>query len=325
MKIYFHGNCQAAALARMVQEVIPDGEITAREIHIEAQFEDRAAYLHDIKTADAIIAQPIRADYQGGFEKSLEFVRREARAGIRIITFPSIYFDGQLPEWSYLRRGGETLPPYQMDYHNLFAFQAALVREDVDAFIARIFCPSLYSPATIKVFIDRAVEALASRERALKTDVVVSDWLCERGYSCQLMSTINHPRRAVLAACANRVLQLLGHAKTIAGQGEDYLALPQIPLLPSVVRYLDNEGDDNLISHFSVGDARQVVMDQESFYRGAYAHYRALPEKQLILAYQQNRDARVFLTSVASQGKPLFSQKWQHLLAYFNLANNSQM
>ncbi len=318
MKIYFHGNCQAAALARMVQEVIPSGEITAREIHIEEQFEDRAAYLHDIKTADAIVAQPIRADYQGGFEKSLEFVRREARPGVPIVTFPSIYFDGQLPEWSYLRQGGETLPPYRMDYHNLFAFQAALLRENVDAFITRVLNPALYSRRLIEVSLERSLISLASRERELKTDIIVSDLLRQDCRRWQVMSTINHPRRELLAACVNRLLRKLGRTEEVASDGAEYLAFPKIPVLPAVAEFLAAGNEGEVTPEFRFSDREEGGQSQEAFYRGAYAHYASLPESQLVAAYRKNRDARVFLSSVALQRSSWLRQKWGHLQAYLH-------
>lgn len=238
MKVYVHGNCQSILLRGLLCEVKPDWRIINRQVHVDDEFADHELYLSDLATADIVIAQPISDDYGPEGSRSLSFIRAHISPDAALVTFPSLFFRAQFPEWYYLHHGDGLQQSVGMSYHNVHVLNAVLRGEAFDDMARRLLSPGLYSKEFVEAQFNASIASLEERETALSIDIRASDILAEQCREREIMNTINHPRRNVAYLIANRILQRLGYAPGIREAGREYLPLPRIPMSNSVARHL---------------------------------------------------------------------------------------
>jgi hypothetical protein len=212
MRIYFHGNCQLPALARLFREIRPDWSIQAREVHDRETLKQEAETRADAASADVIVCQPIRRDYGGVDWLGLEGLQAMAKPGCQVVRIPSLFFDGQLPCWAYLGGGAGRLRGYRMSQHCLPVAAMVLRGDDADTIAGRVLAPDFLDPEWSRAAFDRAVGELVRREADGRIDVPASDIYAELGREVQIGHTINHPTRRILLRIADRILRLLEHA-----------------------------------------------------------------------------------------------------------------
>src|ERR1700733_5636280 len=102
MLVYIHGNCQARAIAEMLAPVFPQWEVPYYEGFQQNIIDEIEDYHALVARADIIIAQSIHRGYRDRDDLSLDWVRSAAKPGTPVITFPSMYFGGQLVGWTSL-------------------------------------------------------------------------------------------------------------------------------------------------------------------------------------------------------------------------------
>jgi tetratricopeptide (TPR) repeat protein len=238
MKIYIHGNCQSILLRGLLAEQFPQWQIRNRQVHVDTEFADHSSYIRDLEEADVILSQPISAGYGPDGSRSLDFVKSHARPGATVMTFPSLFFRAQFPEWYYLNGPAGRFNSVGMAYHNVHIIAAILNGETCPRLIKRLMSPDLYTEAFVREFQQDSIAELQKREQEANIDIVASDVFAERCGQAEVMNAINHPRRTVAHVLANRVLKQLGYAGSIQAEGVEYLPLPRIVVSPSVSRWL---------------------------------------------------------------------------------------
>lgn len=234
MLVYVHGNCQALAIARMLAPAFPQWRIEFYEVFQPKIIDEIERYHSLVASADIIIAQPIHAGYRGRDDLSIDWIRSHAKPGTPVVTFPSMYFGGQLVGWTSL-----AIPGYGMPYVDPVLIKMVLAGLSVEQITDAMLSPHLYDGTFIDQEIEASIAEIGRRENADGVDAPLSPFLQEYGRSAQLFHVINHPCRPALAYVANEILTHLGYAKAVPDVGEDYIRFPHVPCSPSVARFLD--------------------------------------------------------------------------------------
>jgi hypothetical protein len=295
MRLYFHGNCQLPALARLFREIRPDWAIHAREVHARETLKQEAETRADAASADVIVCQPIRRDYGGVDWLGLEGLQAMAKPGCRVVRIPSMFFDGQLPCWAYLGGGAGRLRGYRMSYHCLPVAAMVLRGESPETIIRRLLAPDFLDPEWSRGAFQRSVDELARREADGHVDVPVSDIYAELGRQAQVGHTINHPTRRVLLRVAERILRLLGQAADLPEAGPEYLPLPHLAVLPATQRALGLAPDQE--PHYRLANR---AVEPDAFLRLLVEHYQGLPAGALGTALRASREATSFFEGIAA-------------------------
>ena len=184
---------------------------------------ERAEYLEKMSEADVIVLQPTSNSFG---ELSSESVRAEL-SHKEIVSFPSIYFAGTMPQLRYLRLpAGGTLQGPLGDYHDDRIVSGYLTDKD---------------PREVATWLDDKEVSAAehfeacvrtSQEREKKADIQILDAILDRIQIHQTMYTFNHPDNTIINVAVERVLKILG--RPIDGRAQP----PVNPMLGSVVSAL---------------------------------------------------------------------------------------
>ncbi len=232
MLVYVHGNCQARAIAQMLAPVFPQWQVPFYEVFQQNIIDEIENYHSLVASADIIIAQPINAGYRDRDDLSLDWVQSHAKRGTPVVTFPSMYFGGQLTGWTSL-----AIPGYGMPYVDPVLIKMVLAGLTVEQITDVLLAPDLYDDAFIGQEIEASIAEIRRRESADGTDVRFSPFLEEYGRSTQIFHVINHPCRPALAYMANEILTHIGYDRAVPEVGEDHIKYPHVPCAPAVIRF----------------------------------------------------------------------------------------
>ena len=289
MRIYLYGNCQMTALGWMILEQHPDWHVDSFDVSTlteDRQDEQLARHFQAVRGADVVVAHPI-GDYRGEVALSLETLRDELTAPAKLMTFPSIVFEGTHGAFTYI---GERLQGYHMPYHNSHVLEMSLRGYHWDDVCTLLRAPDYYTSDFVSAGIEASLAQLRSRERINRTTIQVSPILDEACRSTVMMNTINHPKRVVLTRVLNEVYGLLGVPRTAKEQGEDYLRFPFIPPLPSLLHHIGAHDD---APEFQVPGR---TWTREEYWRGSLGYYARLRRTDLVRCFAGSR-GQEFLAS----------------------------
>lgn len=248
MRVYVHGNCQAPAIAGLLREVYPDWDIEAYEVFNERIIKQIDRYYHFAETADVIITQPIHDGYRNRADLSLSWLRSVARPSTRFVSFPSMFFDGQLVGCRSVK-----IPAFGMPYHDALLLHLKAAGVSVAEITDILLKEELYPESFIREQIKLSIDEMCRREVADGIDVPLSPFLEEFAYQTQLFHVINHPCRPALAFIANKILESLGFPRRVSLVGMEYIPFPHIPFLPAVRKLISWRGDG--LEGWSLSDA----------------------------------------------------------------------
>ena len=283
MNIYLFGNCQATALAKMITEDHPDWTVDACDVSSLDEHptpEDGDRHLARVGAADIVISQPVHA-WQGVPGLSLAATRGTIRAASQLITFPSIVFEGTHGAFSYM---AGRLQGHRMPYHNTHTidmFTRGYRREDM---VLLQNAPAFYTRDFVLSGVAASLAELRGRERHHETTIGVADLIEEACGRSVLMHTMNHPKRPLLARTLNRVYCAMSERQTAREAGEDYLRLPHIPPLPTVLAHLGLKDEAPLV----ITDDG-VSWSREDYLRGSIDYYARLLRPTLLEALSESR------------------------------------
>lgn len=258
LKIYFHGNCQAPILHRLIGEVRPEWSLGSYEVFSDAIVANLDHYRHLVRTADVVVAQPIWTGYRGIYDLSTEWITQNKPDTARLITIPSLFFRGLHPAVFYLRDEGEDIQNVGMPYHDMTLLYLLSQRLGHDAIVDALCSPALYSRDFVHAEFATALEELRRREDADQLTVRLSPWLAACGARRQTFHVINHPTREVMAFVANAILEALGEDPAVSSEGHDDLGRPHIPPAPSVLHHLGSPPAAGM-DDFLLGDPTQSL------------------------------------------------------------------
>jgi Polysaccharide biosynthesis enzyme WcbI len=292
MLVYVHGNCQARAIAEMLAPVFPQWDVAYYEVFQQNVIDEIERYHTLVADADVIIAQPIHRGYRDRDDLSLEWVRSAAKPGTPVVTFPSMYFGGQLVGWTIL-----PIPDYEMRYHDTMLVKLALSRLTIPEITKELLSPTLYSEAFIATEIELSIAELRRREREDAVDVLLSPFLERFGMQVPLFHVVNHPCRPALAYVASGILGRLGYMHTVPETGEDHIRYPHIPCSPSVERFFARRRNDAPMWRVQDGGRYQFPkesLDPQDYIAGAVNQLRGYTNEILQSCVDDNR-AKPFL------------------------------
>ena len=285
-RLYINANCQGPALKAMLSEVLPDWTIMALAVHETHEPDEIGEAVAFMRSADVILSQPISDDW-GVPEFRTSFIRTMAASSVRMIIFPSIYFQGQLLTLHPLKVDGVKVSTPGWAYTDgLVAFLVA-AGEPIGHIAEVMSSRDLFDGQAIDARIRGFMEFNAWYEREMACDVIVTDMFREAVGSRILMHTFNHPTRFVMAEVCNRLLDRMGERARVNVAGEDHLTMPRFPILPSIA------------SHFP--ELSRMTDHRLHWPAQAFSHhdYIAMKARDLMAADRQ-------LLRMASWGHPQF-------------------
>ncbi len=230
------GNCQAESL-----RIVLDGEDVAT-VRLPPVHELSAAQLPLLERwlglADALVTQPVRADYRG-LPIGTDQLRARLPAAARVLVVPVIRFAGLYPTQAIIRPPHDPgLVPPLVPYHDLVVLTEAAARLEG----VRPPAPWL-TRDTVRAVAAHSLEQLRMREGAHGA-VPVSDLF--RSPDFTLARTINHPGNPIWTALAARVRARLGLAVHAVDPRRPLLDAVHAPRDTAVIEAfgLDDEPDD---------------------------------------------------------------------------------
>lgn len=291
MLVYFHGNCQARAISEMISRVYPGWQVRCFEVFGQSIIDEQEEYHRLVRTADVVVSQPIHENYRGRDDLSLGWIRSAVKPGAQIVTFPSMYFGGQLIGYTSL-----ALPSFGMEYHDVLLLEMVSDRIDLGQIQHVLSQDTLFPENFIEAEISFAIEAIVRRERNESIDIELSRFLTNFGYERQLFHTNNHPCRPALAFIANEVLGRLGYPQTVASSGPDFLQFPHIPCSPSVEQYFKKRGSTNHIEEPVTGASFRFPkesMDRAVFVERAFQFLSQYSDEELRIGTAEDRSKAI--------------------------------
>jgi hypothetical protein len=220
------GNCQAESL----RILIDSGERpTVRVPPVHELGGDETRRLHELIGAAAfVVTQPIRDGYHGLPLGTAELAKSVAPGG-RLVTVPSVRFDGLHPFQLALRIPGMYIDPPVVAYHDVRTLAAAADLPTVGVLDADM----------VREIGESSIAEL--RRREAHTDVAVSDLFAP--LSTDHMRTVNHPGNTILLPLAARVLETVGLPGEPTDLGRPLLAAVRAPLESFVLEAWDLADD----------------------------------------------------------------------------------
>ena len=222
-KIVFLGNCQGGALKTLLDstEVFSKHfDITKILVH-SVKANNVNEIINIIKQSTYLVYQPISKNYKGIQKLSSDYLQKLLSERVKMMSFPSIYFNGYTPHIVHLRRkdGSRFLSSQENELHDrniIFAFYEG---KTVEQTYQNITHDSFYSKESSLNFVSNAIKELKRREKEQNIDIVVSDIIENNYQKTLLFNTVNHPTSKLLTKVAIRIANQIGvelDEKTIA-------------------------------------------------------------------------------------------------------------
>lgn len=274
LNIYVHGNCQATAIASLLQEVLEDkASIEAREV-FSVNLDQGDDITSLVENADVIISQPIGAGYRGVEFLSTAWIGAHVKAGGCLLKVPVIYDRTHLPQCFPLAG----LHDGRLAYHDAHALDYFLCGLSADEFLRDTGRSDFLSDSFVLSEAIRSLNEILRREHDANVDIRVSDSLVEALAVRQPMSSVNHPDRGLLVEVANRLLTKMGRSERVAVDGEPLLDHFVIPPYLSTVLALGHTGtgmDFERVRH----DARWE--DRHDYFKEVFSTYEVIGQERL--------------------------------------------
>lgn len=200
MKISVLANCQARPIARLLSAACSSVEINeVPPVHTIAK-PDLDSWCDRIAASDIVIHQPLSKVFGALATENLKTVMGE-----KLLSIPSIYFAGTIPQLTYLRlpQGGTLKGPLG-DYHD-----TRIIAGFMEGLAPQACADSLddYSFAAQQHF-DLCVAEGKTRDASV--DIPILDVILARIATHPTMFSFNHPDNAVLWAATCGIIRHLG-------------------------------------------------------------------------------------------------------------------
>ncbi len=137
MKIGLFGNCQAAAMGRILTDHLIGHEIIVfKAVHTMSEF-DKLSMLQQLPFLDVLIHQPVGEVYYPACTSVIK--QHISNTKVKSVVFPVLYFSGYFYDMIYLKDiEGKTVRNFIADYHSRIFFSSFVYGEDYNK------CSKLY-------------------------------------------------------------------------------------------------------------------------------------------------------------------------------------
>ena len=270
-KFIIFANCQGDALAKTLME---NQEFASNYERIflppvqNMNTQDVSDVLSKVNNSDLFIYQPVSATPSRPQELTSSFLLRKVKPGTKVLSFPSLYFDGYFPHLQTLK-GYVAVLRLVHDYFIAYACSIGLNVEDTVSLIQK---EGLYKKEMSISFVENSLKKLEDRESEFDTDIKVSSFIREHYRSEKLFNQFNHPKRAVFKYVAEGILEKIGIKNIhIAQKGVSHLDAIMTPIYKSTYRNLKLQFDEDFENYNGLEQAglkqRDVVSKFFDFYR----------------------------------------------------------
>lgn len=283
-----YGNCQAAAIARVLQEA-PSFRSKYRIAPLPPCF---AATEEQIKNwtneaspnVELLITQKLRTGWRGKPLFDVDYLHEVIGRRSPHITWSDIYYKGYEPQMAY----PFTFPrPSIGDYVNIAAELAFVHGKTVDDLIALYTNRDAFHRQAVEGIHQIALSSLASREAGC--EMRASDFIASHWRERRLFFTFNHPCRAVVAHMARQALRHLGLRDDLPENGPELFGgIFPSPSLASFDQVLEVSQDDNFMERFRLEG--KYVSAREYFERW-FAFFNSLGKEKVAADLQKHLQA----------------------------------
>jgi hypothetical protein len=238
LKFTVYANCQSDALANLLLRnpfFAKEFELTRiLPVHLlkKSSIPDTRKVISDI---DLCISQPVSA--ANGSRLSTKEVGEALGANGRMLTFPSIYFDGYFPHLIPLA-GMQSVMNNAHDVNVMVLSKKGYSADEIYEIISD---KGFYDSSLTQNLFTKSINELRERESANNVDILVSNYILSRHKESILFNTYNHPSNQVLMEVASQVCKMINIDNSIYSELEvpeilgAYRAKPYI----STSRHLD--------------------------------------------------------------------------------------
>ncbi|TLM80006.1 WcbI family polysaccharide biosynthesis putative acetyltransferase [Microbulbifer harenosus] len=204
MKIVLVGNCQARPLAKILQSLNEEVQITDVAIVHLLKSEQFSEFESAFDSADIIISQLVFDNYPCDFVRT-SFLKN--RFDEKVITTLNLYFTGYTPDWFYIRIPGVgPLKGPMGDYQNRTIFESW--KRGLSPELAVEHLESKGHNLQFFQSVTSSLEELRSRERIV--DVKIAKHIEDTYLDERLFFTFNHPSTSLLVEYARRLMAVAG-------------------------------------------------------------------------------------------------------------------
>ncbi len=257
-KVFIQANCQSHVLRHMFQKLKRLNKkyviLSVKPVHLW-QEKDQENIYQKAQECDIFLHQPIFESSFGEF--SSDSLKEKLKEGVKIVSFPNLYFTGYHPQAFYLRdeNGKKLSKPF--DYHDkniLNFFKEGLKTAEI---LKKLESNSFYSEKEIKDNIEKSFETLRIREK--NTDIKVSSYIEANMIGKKLFHVFNHPTNEMLFFLLNEILSILDEVELNSDEKnifkKEMLGQVQYPVYPSVQKYFQlNEFRDVNMTNLQIKD-----------------------------------------------------------------------
>lgn len=269
------GNCQAHPIAQLLManehfnryfEYVP---FTKPVYMLTEQDLEKVTDL--VSSVDLFIYQSVGEAF--GKTYSTENLLSLTKDSCQRISFPSIYFNGYMPEINYLRYIGGEINAFS-DYHDINLVNS-YVRNPENCYqktFAQYKSDDYYSSEELLNNAKKSVSTL--REREQLCTIKVSDYIEKNWRDTRLFYSMNHPSNSVLDHLVSQVTPILGISLSNSPVGSELLGETVLPLYHSVQKLMSFD------SHQGI-KVRSQEMDLSNYLVDTLKVYASIPEKKL--------------------------------------------
>lgn len=253
-------NCQANAIAKILEQVTVDAENTAKRFEVlfckpiyELAHDESVKFIAALKKADVLLYQPHKGGAKTPEWRTSQYWINETSAK-HCISFPSIYFSGYNPELTYLRKpNGLHLNEGFVDYHDKRIVKLFLEEMPVEKVAANY---QRLQPGSVDIQknLDASFEEMQSREIEFELAIRLTNFIQSNYKKERLFYTFNHPSNTVLYEVVRQLLQILSMPDAkIYPINRELLKYDVFPIVNGVYKSMGLEfqenGDDYIIQN----------------------------------------------------------------------------
>ncbi|PVZ70242.1 WcbI family polysaccharide biosynthesis putative acetyltransferase [Pelagibaculum spongiae] len=204
LKVAIVGNCQARPLAEIMGANERINIVGVAIVHL-LNLEDEEKYAQIFDTADVIVTQLVADSYPCGFVRTTALKNKYKNKVISIINLYAQIYD---VDWFYYRDPcRSTLQGPMGEYHNKTIYKNWMYGVGLTE-CKQILSSHNYLESISMVAIEQSISELKNRE--LRVDVKVVDYIIENYATERLFHTFNHPTSLLLIEYSSRILKHLG-------------------------------------------------------------------------------------------------------------------
>jgi hypothetical protein len=297
MKILVLGNCQVHGLAQCLQVMIPEASVVARFLTLDA--------LADIGEFDDIFLQTRRAN---SAVQAAVYDTAVARAGDRIIRWPTFFYSGFHPDLVYAFAGGELVHTPLGHYNSalaIFGWKNALtVKQTMGLFCEPVFeYLSYFSHARLSA---RELDTNCT-DIGVDLPPLLTKWSDQGCFAY----SINHPKLFVLSDLAQSICERLRFPMSVREPfrflQDDLLNGPIWPVYPEIARRFEIVGSYDFKAPTSPQGV-VTILSLEEFISRSFEQYATLSHPITTERFSDQEEAACLkdfaLAGKASLSKP---------------------